>query len=63
MFDRALTRYYKRWLVNREEFLRDFYIEFEEEEYEKDILRYGAWSLSILDLLTKHWMKIGVAFV
>lgn len=42
MFDRALTRYYRRWLVNREEFVRDFWLEYKEEEYERDILKGGA---------------------
>ncbi|KAF9457290.1 hypothetical protein BDZ94DRAFT_254155 [Collybia nuda] len=42
MFDRALTRYYRRWLVNREEFVRDFWLEYKEEEYERDILK-GDW--------------------
>ncbi|KAG6916728.1 hypothetical protein DXG01_005608 [Tephrocybe rancida] len=37
-FDRALTRYYRRWLVNREEFLEGFWKEFEEEEYQEDVL-------------------------
>jgi len=40
-FDRALVRYYQRWLVNREEFVKDFWVEFEEEEYEKDVLKNG----------------------
>jgi hypothetical protein len=41
-FDRALARYNKNWLISREEFLRDFYIEFEDEEYVKDVLKIGA---------------------
>ncbi|KAH0578213.1 hypothetical protein H2248_003995 [Termitomyces sp. 'cryptogamus'] len=41
MFDRALTRYYRRWLVNREEFLMWFWKEFEEEEYAGDVLKKG----------------------
>lgn len=40
-FDRALARYNKNWLISREEFLRDFYIEFEDEEYAKDVLKIG----------------------
>jgi hypothetical protein len=40
-FDRALARYNKNWLISREEFLRDFYIEFEDEEYVKDVLKIG----------------------
>lgn len=41
-FDRALARYNKNWLISREEFLRDFYIEFEDEEYVKDVLKIGT---------------------
>ncbi len=41
-FDRALARYNKNWLISREEFLRDFYIEFEDEEYAKDVLKIGT---------------------
>ncbi|KAJ3576065.1 hypothetical protein NP233_g678 [Leucocoprinus birnbaumii] len=46
-FDRALARYNKNWLISREEFLRDFYIEFENEEYEKDVLKidWSRWAL------------------
>lgn len=36
-FDRALVRYYRRWLVSREEFVREFWMEFREEEFENDI--------------------------
>lgn len=43
MFDRALTRYYRRWLVNREEFVMAFWKEFEEAEYEQDVLKKGAF--------------------
>ncbi|KAF9446911.1 hypothetical protein P691DRAFT_154730 [Macrolepiota fuliginosa MF-IS2] len=46
-FDRALARYNKNWLISREEFLRDFYIEFEDEEYAKDVLKidWSRWAL------------------
>lgn len=44
MFDRALTRYYRRWLVNRPEFLKDFWREFGEKEYTKDVLQHGGMS-------------------
>ena len=51
-FDRALVRYNKNWLISREEFLRDFYIEFENEEYEKDVLRTGVFSFfSVISLV------------
>ncbi|KXN89074.1 hypothetical protein AN958_06343 [Leucoagaricus sp. SymC.cos] len=42
-FDRALARYNKNWLISREEFLRDFYIEFEDEEYAKDVLKTATY--------------------
>ena len=42
MFDRALTRYYRCWLVNRPAFLRDFWYEFGEEQYERDVLKNGT---------------------
>ncbi|KAG6876153.1 hypothetical protein C0992_000663 [Termitomyces sp. T32_za158] len=47
MFDRALTRYYRRWLVNREEFLMLFWKEFGPEEYEEDILKKD-WTRFVL---------------
>ncbi|KAG5719210.1 hypothetical protein E4T56_gene11770 [Termitomyces sp. T112] len=47
MFDRALTRYYRRWLVNREEFLMWFWKEFEEEEYAGDVLKKD-WTRFVL---------------
>jgi hypothetical protein len=40
-FDRALRRYWHRWLVMRDEFVRDFWREFGEEEYEGDVLKLG----------------------
>ncbi|KAF8990986.1 hypothetical protein BDQ17DRAFT_1371273 [Cyathus striatus] len=39
MFDRVLTRYWWGWMVNREEFIRAFWMEFKEEEYERDVCR------------------------
>ncbi|KAJ7779734.1 hypothetical protein B0H16DRAFT_724724 [Mycena metata] len=46
-FDRALRRYWHRWLVSRDEFVRDFWREFGEEEYEGDVLKlgWGQWVL------------------
>ncbi|KAJ7934206.1 hypothetical protein B0H13DRAFT_2305928 [Mycena leptocephala] len=46
-FDRALRRYWHRWLVMRDEFVRDFWREFGEEEYEGDVLKlgWGQWVL------------------
>jgi hypothetical protein len=33
----------------RDEFVRDFWREFEEEEYEGDVLKLGEWRLFIYD--------------
>ncbi|KAJ7249886.1 hypothetical protein C8J57DRAFT_1355889 [Mycena rebaudengoi] len=46
-FDRALTRYWYHWLVMRDEFVRDFWREFGEEEYKIDVLErgWGQWVL------------------
>jgi hypothetical protein len=41
-FDRTLVRYYRRWLVSRDRYLRDFWLEFHEEEFETDVLKRGA---------------------
>jgi hypothetical protein len=43
-FDRTLIRYFRRWLVSREEFVRDFWIEFDEEEFEVDVLKRGVFT-------------------
>ncbi|KAF8060646.1 hypothetical protein FPV67DRAFT_301031 [Lyophyllum atratum] len=66
MFDRALARYYRRWLVSRVEFLRDFWIEFEEEEYERDVLK-NDWMRFVLKghkgfRLTKEEVISGLSF-
>jgi hypothetical protein len=49
-FDRTLIRYYRRWLVSREEFVRDFWVEFDEEEFECDVLQRSMfcspWTLN-----------------
>lgn len=42
MFDRVLTRFYRKWFMSREWSLKNFYEEFDEEEYEIDVLKYGA---------------------
>ena len=41
-FDRALVRYYRRWLLSSERYMRDFWVEFGEEEFEKDILKSSS---------------------
>ena len=43
MFDRALTRFYRKWMVSREWSVRKFWHEFAEEEYEIDVLKYGMF--------------------
>jgi len=47
MFDRVLTRFYHKWLVNREWSVKNFYFEFDEEEYAIDVLKYGALPILI----------------
>ncbi|KAJ7142286.1 hypothetical protein C8R44DRAFT_974109 [Mycena epipterygia] len=46
-FDRPLRRYWNRWFIMRDEFVRDFHREFEEEEYDGDVLKlgWGQWVL------------------
>lgn len=46
-FDRTLIRYYRRWLVSREEFVRDFWVEFDEEEFQIDVLKRGEFQFFI----------------
>jgi hypothetical protein len=48
-FDRALTRYYRRWLVSRDRFVRGFWLEFHEEEFETDVLKRGALRLMVFN--------------
>ncbi|KAJ6467875.1 hypothetical protein C8R45DRAFT_474910 [Mycena sanguinolenta] len=43
-FDRALRRYWHRWLVMRDEFVRDFWREFEEDEFKEDVLKLGWYT-------------------
>ncbi|KAJ7097483.1 hypothetical protein C8R43DRAFT_964299 [Mycena crocata] len=40
-FDRALHRYYMNWVIQRDEFVRDFWLKFGENEYEEDVLNLG----------------------
>ncbi|KAJ7078160.1 hypothetical protein B0H15DRAFT_954718 [Mycena belliarum] len=46
-FDRALRRYWYDWLIMRDEFVRDFWREFGEEEFQTDVLKlgWGQWVL------------------
>jgi hypothetical protein len=48
MFDRVLTRFYHKWLVNREWSVKNIYFKFDEEEYAIDVLKYGAPLVLIL---------------
>lgn len=41
-FNRVLTRIYHRWMIHSDDYLRNFWVEFGEEEYERDVLRSGA---------------------
>ena len=41
MFDRALIRFYRKWMVSREWSVKKFWEEFDEEEYKLDVLRFG----------------------
>ncbi|KAJ7473123.1 hypothetical protein B0H11DRAFT_2037372 [Mycena galericulata] len=47
MFDRALRRYWHHWLIMRDEFVRDFWREFGEEEFQEDVLKL-TWSRWVL---------------
>ncbi|KAJ6459979.1 hypothetical protein C8R45DRAFT_542968 [Mycena sanguinolenta] len=40
-FDRALHRYWHDWLISRDEFVRDFFREFGEDEYKVDVLKFS----------------------
>ncbi|KAJ7703531.1 hypothetical protein B0H17DRAFT_1194065 [Mycena rosella] len=46
-FDRALQRYWYDWLIMRDEFVRDFWREFGEEEYKGDVLKL-SWANWVL---------------
>ena len=41
MFDRALIRFYRKWMVCREWSVKKFWEEFDEEEYTLDVLKFG----------------------
>ncbi|KAJ7254989.1 hypothetical protein B0H12DRAFT_545811 [Mycena haematopus] len=64
-FDRALRRYWHRWLVMRDEFVMDFWREFAEEEFDGDVLRLG-WAAWVLKghkgfFLTKEEVANGIS--
>ena len=41
MFDRALIRFYRKWMVSREWSVKKFWEEYEEDEYKLDVLKFG----------------------
>lgn len=41
MFDRALIRFYRKWMVSREWSVKKFWEEFDEDEYTLDVLKFG----------------------
>lgn len=42
-FDRLLTRFYNKWFLSTDEWLENFFNEFDEEEYhEQDVLKHGT---------------------
>ena len=43
MFDRALIRFYRKWMVSREWSVKKFWEEFEEDEYKLDVLKFGKY--------------------
>ncbi|TFK24139.1 hypothetical protein FA15DRAFT_431429 [Coprinopsis marcescibilis] len=64
MFDRALTRFYRRWMICREWSVKLFWEEFEEDEYEFDVLKHD-WPRWVLKghkgfLLTKEEVENGI---
>ncbi|KAK6969449.1 hypothetical protein R3P38DRAFT_3243245 [Favolaschia claudopus] len=71
-FDRALRRFWHHWLISRDEFVRDFWTEFGEEEFEggegvADVLQL-AWPRWVLKghkgfLLTKAEVANGIPVV
>ncbi|KAF8886698.1 hypothetical protein CPB84DRAFT_1538165 [Gymnopilus junonius] len=64
MFDRVLTRFYRKWFVSREWSLKNFYEEFDEEEYEIDVLKYdwARWAIKGHKgfILTKEEVQGGI---
>lgn len=41
MLDRALIRFYRKWLVSREWSVKKFWEEYDEDEYKLDVLKFG----------------------
>ncbi|KAK6971961.1 hypothetical protein R3P38DRAFT_3297416 [Favolaschia claudopus] len=64
-FDRALRRFWHHWLISRDEFVRDFWREFGEEEFEDGDVLELAWPRWVLKghkgfLLTKTEVANGI---
>ncbi|KAK6969448.1 hypothetical protein R3P38DRAFT_3501001 [Favolaschia claudopus] len=64
-FDRALRRFWHHWLISRDEFVRDFWREFGEEEFEGGDVLELAWPRWVLKghkgfLLTKAEVANGI---
>ncbi|KAJ6459991.1 hypothetical protein C8R45DRAFT_1221255 [Mycena sanguinolenta] len=64
-FDRVLHRYWHDWLISRDEFVRDFFREFGEDEYKGDVLKL-TWSRWVLKshkgfALTKEEADSGIS--
>ncbi|KAK6988648.1 hypothetical protein R3P38DRAFT_3095214 [Favolaschia claudopus] len=64
-FDRALRRFWHHWLISRDEFVRDFWREFGEEEFEDGDVLGLAWPRWVLKghkgfLLTKAEVANGI---
>ncbi|KAK6971969.1 hypothetical protein R3P38DRAFT_3488106 [Favolaschia claudopus] len=65
-FDRALRRFWHHWLISRDEFVRDFWREFGEEEFEGGDVLGLAWPRWVLKghkgfLLNKAEVANGIA--
>ena len=41
-FDRALTRFWHKWMVSREQYVKEFWEDYGEEEFQIDVLKRGV---------------------
>ncbi|CAA7263906.1 unnamed protein product [Cyclocybe aegerita] len=64
MFDRVLTRFYYHWFISQDIWIKKFWEEFDEEEYENDVLKYDwvRWALKGHKgfVLTKEEIQSGI---
>ncbi|KAJ3501087.1 hypothetical protein NLJ89_g9498 [Agrocybe chaxingu] len=64
MFDRVLTRFYYHWFISQDIWIKKFWEEFDEEEYENDVLKYDwvRWALKGHKgfVLTKEEIQNGI---